>query len=242
MTSKLSFNNNPAEKNELDALILMHETADNFVQGQAWNADVGKGCSIGCINHNYSHQEIADKYNVPMFFVLNADTIFEGLSVADSKTFTREYWEHVPVGVDDSYFKALYHFICVKQIKEALGVITDVVLSDLLHGAVALHSAQATDFSKLHKKFSAPYAAAYAYAYAAYSNTAAYANAYANAYAYASAASNANASNANTYATSYANAANAAKVTTYKFTRDVTIAGLQMSKDDLKLAANDNGI
>ena len=63
----------------------MHEVADNFVQCETWNEKTGKGCSIGCVNHNYSHEEIAEKYNVPLFFVKNADSIFEGLSVYESK-------------------------------------------------------------------------------------------------------------------------------------------------------------
>lgn len=143
----LSFNNSQKEKDILLSLIAYHDNADNWLQGIIWDEERQKGCSIGCINKKFDMPEISDKYKVPLYLVKAVEEIFENVSVEESKSVTWTFWNAMPVGMDDDYFKALYHSLCVKQTKVLLKIEDlDSKLKAIIYKSQSMHKKQADDF------------------------------------------------------------------------------------------------
>ena len=99
-------------ENELKEAVLRecraHEEADAFVQASYWYK-VGliptywrnsKGCSLGCIlkDEEGGHRKYPKLFGLPIDAAEVQEIIFEGSSEEFSKTWTRRFFEAIPVG------------------------------------------------------------------------------------------------------------------------------------------------
>lgn len=94
-------------KEELVMELKKHQEADNFIRGAYFKN--GKGCAVGCSLESASrlkgviidtsdHSLYEDYFNIPEYFALLCDRLFEGMSLERSKTFPLDIIEAVKVG------------------------------------------------------------------------------------------------------------------------------------------------
>lgn len=91
-----------------------HYAADEIVQGIYWKK--GKGCCVGCLSHadENVHCELEKQTNIPEWLSGVADTIHEGLTKEESKSWPVRFIKAVPVKVFTKEWSAID---IVKKIK-----------------------------------------------------------------------------------------------------------------------------
>lgn len=84
-----------------------HYTADEIVQGIYWKN--GKGCRVGCLSHDgeNAHFELEKQTNIPEWLSCVADTIHEGLTEEESKSWPVRFIKAVPVKVFTKEWSAI---------------------------------------------------------------------------------------------------------------------------------------
>ena len=130
-----SFNGKQAEKDGLLKLIEPYDEVNN----------VGQKTSM---KHEFNFEKVARDYGVPLFLVANIEAIFAGLPPDASKSVVIDFWRAVPVGMNDAYFKSVYHALCIAQIRASLFFEKDIKIVALMEQAVNLHRSKSDDFWK----------------------------------------------------------------------------------------------
>jgi len=92
------------ENNEtLQQMAKRHQAADMLRAGDYFDPSTGKGCSIGCFNHDLGndpedHEAFAEFAGIPLWAAILQDSIFEGLPEQDRATWhveCIEAYQHV---------------------------------------------------------------------------------------------------------------------------------------------------
>jgi len=133
----LTFHNDQKVKDKFLARMRAHAEADEIIQGEIW--ENGKGCFVGCTLHEYDHEKFESREGpgLPEWLAHLADTIFEGLSVSDAKTFAADFYEQIPVGVELDIVKWKFcSFILKENIERVLSLSIDHKLRDQMIGAI----------------------------------------------------------------------------------------------------------
>ncbi|MDP9195189.1 MAG: hypothetical protein M3O22_00195, partial [Pseudomonadota bacterium] len=101
----LAFTNTIETKTSALARAQAHYDADNYIQGVFW--EDGKGCSVGCMVHEYKektdtnwHEATEPLYGIPRSLSFLQDRIFEGLPAEKSKEWTVRFFRAIPEGAD----------------------------------------------------------------------------------------------------------------------------------------------
>ena len=96
----LAYHNSETLKEKTLAEVLAHQKADEIVQGRYW--EDGKGCAVGCLTHDPSggHAKYPKLWGIPEPLAYLEDTLFESLSVEDSKGWPARFLSAIPVGAD----------------------------------------------------------------------------------------------------------------------------------------------
>lgn len=208
----LSYLNDPKLKESTIQAMQQDVEDERLVKGSYWNEGQGNGCFVGCVIRGNEHSKFEDKLGIPRYLAEIADNIFENLEYEDSKKFSIDFLEAIPVGVDlmGIFDKLAYtmlvstahgviYFVKNEKVKKAVQDIGDAFQRKINGEKVTIeewqqlrkNSADASDASD------APYAYAFIYvhdsadAYASSASTyvsyadASSAYAYANAYVYA---------------------------------------------------------
>jgi len=105
-------------KEELQAKLAEHRKADNFRQGMYW--DDGKGCAVGCTIQSFGgeashHMEYERLFGIPAILGQLEDSIFEGMSVKDSKWWPEAFIDAVPENVD---LKMVWPKFCIWMLED----------------------------------------------------------------------------------------------------------------------------
>lgn len=197
----LAFHNDPAIKASKISQVLAHQQADEIVKGRYWEG--GRGCAVGCTVHSDDHGAYETEMGIPRMIARLEDRIFEGMPLADAKTFPARFIEAIPVGADLSLVSWKFLHWLVSDVVDRHG--TDSVKAatfdaievlrkkargeDVAAGVAraaareARHAAAAYDAAAYAAAADAAYADAVAYAAAAYTDADADADADAAAYA-----------------------------------------------------------
>ena len=203
----LAYNNNQELKYKAVSLAKWHREQDNFIQGE-WLQGVcqlpdgskgQKGCQMGCMAQDETRpiESVSEEYYLDLKYVYLCEGIFEGLSVEESKNFTVDSFDIVPVGFDFNLFWSKWFVSILTKNKEFT---TDEKVLKVIDDCIELYRVSFSEVKKEKAKqvkraaadaayaAAAAYSAAYAADAAAYAaDSAAYAAAYA-AYAAADAA------------------------------------------------------
>ena len=97
-----------------------HVDMDKIIQGTYGSTGEGfKGCMMGCVANSLldlnvaddinsdNHKEQAELLGLPLWFVYLYESIFEGLSVADSKQWVIDCFNAIPEGIDTALIDEL---------------------------------------------------------------------------------------------------------------------------------------
>ncbi len=127
MTKLLAYHNDPALKERTVAEMKLHREADQIVQGMYW--DDGKGCAVGCMTHdpNGGHEKYPTLWGIPEQLAWLEDTLFESLSVEDSKEWPVRFLEAIPVGADLSRAWDKWQAWCLRDLLSIAGESASVV-------------------------------------------------------------------------------------------------------------------
>lgn len=95
-------------KQEAVDLAQWHQDQDKFIQGDYWNEQKGKGCSVGCMTHEYCaahdnnnwHEATEHLYGIPRALSRLQDKVFEGLPIKEAKLWTVRFMSAIPEGKD----------------------------------------------------------------------------------------------------------------------------------------------
>ena len=100
--------------------IQYHFDMDKIIQGTYGSTGEGfKGCMMGCVANSLldlnvaddinsdNHKEQAELLGLPLWFVYLYESIFEGLSVADSKQWVIDCLNAIPEGIDTALIDEL---------------------------------------------------------------------------------------------------------------------------------------
>lgn len=100
----LAYHNDPALKAKLLEGLQAHAAADEIVKGTYWQK--GRGCAVGCASdvlglprHN-DHEALAEATGIPVMLHRLQDRIFEGLPLAEAKTWPIRFSEAAEPGAD----------------------------------------------------------------------------------------------------------------------------------------------
>ena len=87
-------------KKETLAQLRAHHEADEIVQGTYWSD--GKGCAVGCLTHDSSggHEKYPKMWGIPEPLAYLEDTLFESLSVENSKEWPTRFMSAIPESAD----------------------------------------------------------------------------------------------------------------------------------------------
>ena len=90
---------NKTQKQELVKRAEYHHKMDNIIKGTYWTSE-GKGCCVGCLAQCAInvHQELENKFGVPVWLGYLADTLFEGLPAEKNKDFVVRFAKALPQG------------------------------------------------------------------------------------------------------------------------------------------------
>jgi len=117
-------------RNEILFEISEHQRLDNYTQRLYWNGK--KGCLIGCLakeNDDDQHKYLEDVYNIPKEILYLADSIFEGITVEQSKKWPMQFCSAIKTGQDLSRVRSKFaHWTLMHK---GFGVITLVDDADL---------------------------------------------------------------------------------------------------------------
>lgn len=133
MTKLLSFKNDPAIKEALVARMDKHIELDELLQGAT--GDNHKGCTVWCALNNgdlkegYNHAAFESILGLPEWLARLQDTIFEGLSAEDAKTFSSQWTKAIPVGKDLEPVKWKF---CAFILKDNIERVLSLEISDEL--------------------------------------------------------------------------------------------------------------
>ncbi len=172
----LSYKNDPKIKESLYKRMNQHIIADELLQGATGQNN--KGCTVWCalnngdISYGYRHDKFPEILGLPEWLARLQDTVFEGLSVEESKKFSLAWIDAIPVGKDLT--KVKYQFLkwvlkdgeynTYQHLREQDKPATDKVYALL----VRAESGDIPTLAEWRAAYAAAYdAAAYAAAYAA---------------------------------------------------------------------------
>jgi len=96
----LAYHNDEKLKAKTLREMRQHQKADEIIQGQYW--EDGKGCAVGCLTKDPSggHEKYPTLWGIPEPLAYLEDTLFESLSVEDSKEWPARFLSAIPVGAD----------------------------------------------------------------------------------------------------------------------------------------------
>lgn len=124
-TKELSFKNDPKIKQDLISRMQKHIEQDNLMQKKT--GEGGKGCTVWCalndgsMKYGYDHSVFPEVLGLPEWLAHLQDTIFEGLNEEDSRWFSSEWVEAIPVGKDLDPVKWRFcAFILKKNLEQVL--------------------------------------------------------------------------------------------------------------------------
>ena len=158
----ISYKNDPKLKEMFVAEIEEHRKADQIIQGTYGEGTNGdwKGCAVGCGVHSlnrklgkeYStsdHTVYEKELGIPEWLARLEDTIFEGLTVEESKLWPTQFAQAVPVGVDlDPLKYKFYAFILRENIDRVLKLDIEDSLKEqvvkAIQGVLTLHETAIT--------------------------------------------------------------------------------------------------
>src|ERR1700722_7863880 len=80
------------------ARVLLHQRADELVQGTGWSD--GKGCAVGCTLEAYDHARYPIELGIPERVAYLEDQLFELLPAAEAQTWPERFLDAIPVGAD----------------------------------------------------------------------------------------------------------------------------------------------
>lgn len=209
MTKLLAYHGKPEIKDFYKSRMDKHIKMDELIKGTYF--EEGKGCFVGCTLHSSNHDDFEKELGIPVEIARISDTIFEGLSVEESKKFSSEFHDQIKVGADLSMVWPKFSLAILNdKEKGCINFAEEGKDRDFVQGVIELYLEWVRTGIKpsLERWKVYAYASASAYAYAsvsAYAYASAYASAYvsASAYAYVSAYASASAS-ASAYAYAYA--------------------------------------
>ena len=111
-----SYLNDPSLKNKTIEAMKADIMAERLVHGTYWNEEKENGCFVGCVIRGNQHSKFETKLGIPRILACLGDRIFEGLPYKESKQFTIDFLEAMPVGVDLSgVWDKFAHFILVDE-------------------------------------------------------------------------------------------------------------------------------
>ncbi len=141
MSNLLSYKNDTKLKKKFVAQIEKHRKADQIEQG-TYGRQNGewKGCAVSCslrsmaiingepLTEKYNnHKDYETKLGMPEWLARLEDTIFEGLTVKESKTWPEKFAKAIPVGVNLEPVK--WHF-CAYLMKENIERVLKLKIAD----------------------------------------------------------------------------------------------------------------
>lgn len=111
----LSFTNTIETKEQAVANAIFHRDHDMLIKGtyQQGTGKEFKGCSVGCTYNAYEgkvdaanlHALSAPVHGIPEWLTRLRDTLFEGVSDARRNNFHVEFFEAIPIGIDEITFE-----------------------------------------------------------------------------------------------------------------------------------------
>jgi hypothetical protein len=108
-----------------------HQAADEIVQGQYWSLDGGKlrGCAVGCLTKDPrgGHDQYPTLWGIPEPLAYLEDTLFESLSVEESKGWPVRFLNAIPVGADLSRVWDKWNAWCLRDLMQIAGANAEVV-------------------------------------------------------------------------------------------------------------------
>jgi hypothetical protein len=123
----VAFHGKESIKKKYLSRVRAHRVADEIIQGTTWTGK--KGCAVGCTLHAYDHLAYERELGIPMMLARLEDSIFEGLSVNDSKAWPEDFLNAIPVGADLSMIWPRFALYLIIDKKE--GVIRFAKRSDV---------------------------------------------------------------------------------------------------------------
>ena len=144
----LSFKNDATIKEALIHRMDKHIELDELVQKAT--GEGGKGCTVWCalnngeIKEGYNHAAFEKILGLPEWLAKLHDTIYEGLTVKDSKWFSKEWVRAIPVGKNLDIIKWKFcAFILKENIARVLvlNIKNDLKkqVVDAINGCLSLH-------------------------------------------------------------------------------------------------------
>jgi hypothetical protein len=85
-------------KDEYLARVKAHAAADEIIKGTYW--EEGMGCAVGCTIHGSDHGQYEVQLGIPRIIARLEDRIFEGLPLAQAKTWPLRFLKSIKVGAD----------------------------------------------------------------------------------------------------------------------------------------------
>lgn len=136
---KLTFANDPSQKELIAKQIKAHQDADEIVKWCDWQR--GQGSIIGCVLHSCNHSEFETRFNIPKWFAHLIDRLFSGMSDKDSKLFPLQLWEAIPINIDLRGVRCKFFLFLLEENKRTVenSKIQDDLKSDILELIGDLH-------------------------------------------------------------------------------------------------------
>jgi hypothetical protein len=210
----LAYLNDPTLKATMMTSLRDHKRHDDFVRGKYWDADLGKGCAVGCslesigvpADQRGRHALYPELLGIPEQIAKLIDSLFENLPDPDYKSWPVRIMDAIPVGADLSHVPA--EWLLWLLIDKRHGVIQYATTDrqrKIIRDVADLYVRRLADDEPTRDEWSTAADAATASATAsvdAASAATATASAYASAYASASASAYAASASASAYAAS----------------------------------------
>jgi hypothetical protein len=110
----LAYLNDPTLKATMMTSLRDHKRHDDFVRGKYWDADLGKGCAVGCslesigvpADQRGRHALYPELLGIPEQIAKLIDSLFENLPDPDYKSWPVRIMDAIPVGADLSHVPA----------------------------------------------------------------------------------------------------------------------------------------
>jgi hypothetical protein len=122
-----AYHNDPALKERTLEQMRAHQRADQIVQGHYWSNE--RGCAVGCLTHDPTggHAKYPELWGIPEPLAYLEDTLFESLSVEESKGWPVRFLDAIPVGADLSRAWDKWQAWCLRDLVPIAGENAQVV-------------------------------------------------------------------------------------------------------------------
>ena len=112
-TTLRAFHGDPTIKAKYLARVEGHMAADELVKGAT--GEEGKGCAVWCTLDAYQHSRYPVELGIPEWLARVEDTLFEGMTLAKSKTWPRDFLQACATGADLETAKAPFMVVVLRS-------------------------------------------------------------------------------------------------------------------------------